>query len=233
MQSATTSVGWISNAFPASTILLELISRTVRRLDDSTITQLQHVAKKHHLSNINHGYGLSTLLYWQQHPPSLQAWPETSESLPSHHRVCSSLDAIAQYWTHSPSIMGESLAHSLGLLDMTTRTWLPAALVEAGLDELHTAMLPKVVKDGRTGHPMQAPHSQRLGLPVGVRVLVPFGDNQAQTYGLAAVLPSTKPSMFVNLGTSCQLTVIATPEQASRIQVGRCWWYDAPLTWLF
>ena len=192
------------------------------------MVQLQQVAKQHHLSGINHGYGLSTLLDWQQHPPVLNPWEDASQApqvpqalvdTPARHRVSSSLDAIAQYWTHCAAIMGESLAHSLGLLDVASRTWPPSALRQAGVDTEHADMLPTVVEDGRVGHPMQEDHSRRLGLRAGVRILVPFGDNQAQTYGLAAALPASKPTLFINLGTSCQLTVIATAEQAMRIQV--------------
>eukprot|EP00730_Choanoeca_flexa_P001035 TRINITY_DN10455_c0_g1_i1.p1 TRINITY_DN10455_c0_g1~~TRINITY_DN10455_c0_g1_i1.p1 ORF type:complete len:505 (+),score=83.77 TRINITY_DN10455_c0_g1_i1:145-1659(+) len=219
-----------------------------RRWDPESMLAMQNTAARHGLSRLDHGYGSTTLAYWVQNPPMLYGLAAKSRDnqvldlgyADLRYRACSALDVLAQYWTRSANIMGESLAHSLGNYGGLDKPWPEQAWRELNVPEKYHTLLPRVVKDGTTQHPMQAEHCKRLGLAQDVQIVVPFGDNQAQTFGLMRSLPSavkgssesqkngpisrqrsdnvhiTQP-LLLNLGTSCQLTMVMTTEQAEAI----------------
>jgi sedoheptulokinase len=129
------------------------------------------------------GFGLTTHFYNLKNGQA----PECASS------ICTIADYIAmRLGGLSFPVMHPSLAHSLGIFDLTSGQFDEAALQAAGINR---EILPEVdlgeVQIGRT--------------PEGVPVCVPIGDNQASFLG--AIRPDAK--VLLNIGTGSQLSALS------------------------
>lgn len=93
--------------------------------------------------------------------------------------------------------MDETLAASWGIWDVCRNRWHRSLLEKLGIPEnLLPEWAPSCVRIGRV--------TGGQGIPSGVAVHNPFGDNQA---GVAGVVNPVTPEAVVNIGTSSQLSV--------------------------
>jgi len=127
------------------------------------------------------GYGLVTHA-WNLHHGLV---PETAEKL------CTIQDYLAMKLAgRCTPVTDATDAASLGMYDLQSHCFDPAALFKAKIDE---AMLPEVVSDPRLG-------CGRLGIPVFAAI----GDNQASFLGATE---GRRDALLVNMGTGGQISI--------------------------
>ena len=94
-----------------------------------------------------------------------------------------------------------SNAAGWGIFDITQNDWYGQMLEVMGVPE---CMLPEIVRSGEIVGALTASAAERSGLPEGMKVYVPIGDNQASYYGAGK---GKKGAAVINVGTSGQITV--------------------------
>ncbi|WP_123947307.1 sedoheptulokinase [Chryseobacterium pennae] len=128
---------------------------------------------------ISCGYGIVTLYKW------LVVEKRTDIS-----SFCTIADYFVGLITHKIA-MSPSMAHSIGLFDISTNTWNRRSIEKLGLDY---QLFPLVVSE-----------SSLLGYAGDVPVFSAIGDNQASFMGAVS---GTKKSMVLNVGTGTQISVL-------------------------
>lgn len=119
--------------------------------------------------------------------------------------AASPADWIATRLTGDPvPATDPTFAASWGVFDAVSGEWDGRAVSELGIP---ARLLPRVVESGRiVGKTVKVP-----GIPDGVPVAAPMGDNQASVLGSARELDR---EIFLTLGTGAQLSLAVTPDQA-------------------
>lgn len=116
---------------------------------------------------------------------------------------------LAMRLTGNPAaaVTDPTFAASWGIFSQETNDW---AWEKAAALGIPAQLLPKVVPSGSVaGYTRALP-----GIPEGVPVLAPFGDNQASVLGTAREL---ERELFLTLGTGAQLSFVISPEQAATL----------------
>ncbi|EDQ90728.1 uncharacterized protein MONBRDRAFT_24392 [Monosiga brevicollis MX1] len=187
-----------------------------KRWSEDEMDRLTALAKQFGVSPIHHGYGLSSLL-WLQNKGDLTAEPGW--------HLHSALEYVAARLSHSsPESMAPSIAFSLGGAVMPGGTEFDPNFAQAlGLEPSLIAALPQIVPPGCLWpSPVHDTEAERLGLPKGITVSVPEGDNQMQVFAIAQaaeIAPSAyRHTAMLNLGTSCQLTQIVADAELATLQ---------------
>ncbi|MGN0873458.1 MAG: sedoheptulokinase [Victivallales bacterium] len=106
-------------------------------------------------------------------------------------------------------VMDPTFAASWGIYDCGSGGWDREAAVALNIPD---HLLPRIVPSGSTtGLTRNVP-----GIPDGIPVIAPFGDNQASVLGTAQEL---EQELFLTLGTGAQLSLVVTPEQVADWQI--------------
>jgi sedoheptulokinase len=141
---------------------------------------------------IQHGYGAATLF-----------WLVAKDALPAGTRhVCSLAGWLAGQLTGQPPTIDPTFAASWGVFDLLSDWWNRDWLEALGLDP---RLFPQVLTSGEKLGGVLPALARQVGLPDGLPVLNPLGDNQASYLG--SVLESSSPAqtVVVNLGTGGQV----------------------------
>jgi sugar (pentulose or hexulose) kinase len=127
-------------------------------------------------------------------------WFKETGLFPGEARACFLPDYFAAILMNSPPAADPTLAASSGAFDLTAGHWDTGILDALGLSrELFPTVVPSGSCIGRVG-PTAA---TATGLPVGLRVFAPLGDNQASFLGSVS---DRAHSVFVNVGTGGQVS---------------------------
>jgi sedoheptulokinase len=127
-------------------------------------------------------------------------WLKETGRLPEEARACFLPDHFAAVLMGTPSATDPTLAASSGAFNLTPGGWDTGILEGLGLPrELFPHVVPCGSCIGRVG-PTAA---TATGLPVGLRVFAPLGDNQASFLGSVS---DRAHSVFVNVGTGGQIS---------------------------
>ncbi len=144
------------------------------------------------------GYGAVTLHDWLQ-----------KRSLPRETRTVLSLPGFLAAHLAGKCAVDESFAASWGVWNLRQKSWHEPLLKELGISE---DLLPGYVPSCCELGPVR--RAEAFGLPPGVVVYCPVGDNQA---GVAGVLVPGESEAVVSLGTSGQLSLpLDEPEYSAR-----------------
>jgi sugar (pentulose or hexulose) kinase len=173
--------------------------RTAEPLADGTTTLAQLQERLVGLNwqdngcQIQHGYG-GTTLFWLARQSKLP---------PATRGVCSVAHWLAGQLTGQPPACDPSFAASWGIYDVVHRTWNGVFLDRLGLD---AAILPQVLPAGQLLGGLDAEIAWRVGLPAGLPVYNPLGDNPASFLG-STVGPGPSPArtVLLNIGTGGQV----------------------------
>ncbi len=124
--------------------------------------------------------------------------------------AASPADWLAVRLTGIPEpVMDPTFAASWGIYD--SGSGMRDSKAAAALD-IPEYLLPRIVPSGsRVGRTRNVP-----GIPDGIPVIAPFGDNQASVLGTAQEL---EQELFLTLGTGAQLSLVVTSEQAAKWQI--------------
>jgi len=96
-------------------------------------------------------------------------------------------------------------AASWGLVDLETGDWDHSAVEKAGVP---IRLLPRVLPCGAEAGTTRGPLADAMGIPLGIRVAVAIGDNQAS---LLATLDDPERELALTLGTGGQLSAVLPP----------------------
>ena len=130
------------------------------------------------------GYMASTML-----------WLKEQDALPPDVHACFAPDFLVSYLTDTEPVTDPTLAASSGAYHVTDGRWHGELIEALGLDEEYFPVVePACTKAAGLGESIH----EYLGLPKGVPVAVPCGDNQASFVGSVAEPDET---VLVNIGT--------------------------------
>ncbi|MGD8397256.1 MAG: FGGY family carbohydrate kinase [Anaerolineae bacterium] len=119
---------------------------------------------------IHHGYGAATLF-----------WLVEQDALPPDTRYVTTLAGwLAARLCGRPPATDPTFAASWGIYDLLAGTWSAALLNRLGLD---LSLLPPVWPSSAPLRELAPAVAEQVGLPAGVPVLNPIGDNQASFLG--------------------------------------------------
>ena len=138
---------------------------------------------------IAHGYGAATLF-----------WLVRQGALPAATRQACTLSGwLAARLAGCPPVIDPGLAASWGVLHLVDGSWNQAFLERLSLDG---RLLPPVWPSGKPLGGLTAEAARRVGLPAGVPVYNPLGDQPA---AFLATVSEPDSSVSVNLGTGGQV----------------------------
>ena len=143
---------------------------------------------------LNDGFGFATLL-WYLHNNSLP--------LETHYGTTVQDLLVAKLTKHKQLLIDTSMAASWGFFDIKSQTWDYEAIKSTGIN---LNMLPKILPCGDIAGKLSVEAAKELGIPQGVLVMVPIGDNQASLMG---TIRDIKNEITLTLGTSSQASVIS------------------------
>lgn len=126
-------------------------------------------------------------------------WMQSNGVLPNSGVAYFIPDLFAACLTGGTPVTDPTLAGSSGVFNTAERRWDEAIVEALGIP---VAMLPQVREAGRDVGTVSESASSRTGLPVGLPVFVPIGDNQASFVGSVA---DRQDSVLVNVGTGAQV----------------------------
>jgi sugar (pentulose or hexulose) kinase len=127
-------------------------------------------------------------------------WLKESGRLPDDGRACFLPDYFASVLMNSPPANDPTLAASSAAFDLTAGDWDTGILNALGL---RREQFPTVVPSGSCIGRLGPTAATTTGLPVGLCVFAPLGDNQASFLGSVA---DRAHSVFVNVGTGGQVS---------------------------
>jgi sugar (pentulose or hexulose) kinase len=127
-------------------------------------------------------------------------WLKENGHLPDDGRGCFLPDYFAGVLMNSPPAADPTLAASAGAFDLTAGVW-DLGILEAL--HLPRELFPTVVPSGSCIGRVAPTAATATGLPVGLRVFAPLGDNQASFLGSVS---DRAHSVFVNVGTGGQVS---------------------------
>ncbi|KAH0793863.1 sedoheptulokinase isoform X3 [Histomonas meleagridis] len=162
--------------------------------------KLSQIQKLKGCNNLKDGFGFTTL--------SILA----SENKLSEFEFCGTIhDYLVWILVGMPSksFIDTTDAASWGLFNIETNRWNSESV---HLLEIPESILPTIYNCGSKAGLLSQDMASKTGIPSGIPVMVAIGDNQASIIGT-----STKPSAdecFINIGTSTQLSVVASREKA-------------------
>ena len=131
--------------------------------------------------------------------------------LPAESRAAFIMDLVASRLCDAPLVSDPTAAGSAGLLDIQSNRWDSNALQTLGIPE---KVLPEVRSVRDTVGNVTPEVARDTGLPVGIPVFVPIGDNQASFLGSVA---NRHSQLAINVGTGGQVSAYSdkTGEHAS------------------
>jgi sugar (pentulose or hexulose) kinase len=127
-------------------------------------------------------------------------WLKETGRLRGRGRACFLPDYFAGILTDAPPASDPTLAASSGAFDVTAGDWDTGILEALGLPR---ERLPQLVPSGSCIGGLGRTAATATGLPVGLRVFAPLGDNQASFLGSVS---DRAHSVFVNVGTGGQVS---------------------------
>jgi sugar (pentulose or hexulose) kinase len=127
-------------------------------------------------------------------------WLKESGRLPDEGRACFLPDYFAAMLMNSPPAADPTVAASAGAFDLTAGGWDLGMLEALGL---RRELFPTVVPSGSCIGRVAPTAATTTGLPLGLRVFAPLGDNQASFLGSVS---DRAHSVFVNIGTGGQVS---------------------------
>jgi sugar (pentulose or hexulose) kinase len=126
-------------------------------------------------------------------------WMQSNGVLPTSGTACFIPDLFAAALTGGTPVTDPTLAASSGMLDVAERRWDETIVKALGLP---VSILPEVREAGQDVGTVCESAASRIGLPLGLPVFVPIGDNQASFLGSVA---DRQDSVLVNIGTGAQV----------------------------
>jgi sugar (pentulose or hexulose) kinase len=126
-------------------------------------------------------------------------WMQRNGMLPTSGTACFIPDLFASTLTMRTPVTDPTLAASSGVFDVVLRQWDATTI---GLLGLPLSLMPAVCEAGREVGPVCESAASCTGLPPGIPVFVPIGDNQASFLGCVS---DRENSMLVNVGTGAQV----------------------------
>jgi len=156
---------------------------------------LEALRRKTGEDGLRAGYGIATLAWLAAREPDL---------LRRHDRASTIADRLASLLCGSgEAITDPTHAASWGCFDIAARRWKIDAVEAAGVP---ASFLPEVRPSGSRRGTLEPAGAARWGLPGGIPVAVPIGDNQAS---LHATLSDPAGDLAITLGTGGQLSAVA------------------------
>jgi sugar (pentulose or hexulose) kinase len=126
-------------------------------------------------------------------------WMQSNDVLQKSGVACFIPDLFAATLTGRTPVSDPTLAASSGIFDVAERRWSEAIIEALGLP---ASVLPEVRDAGQDVGTVSESAASRTGLPPGLPVFVPIGDNQASFVGSVA---DRQASVLVNVGTGAQV----------------------------
>jgi sedoheptulokinase len=143
---------------------------------------------------LNDGFGFATLL-WYLHTKTLPV------------KACYGTAVqdllVARLTKQKQLLIDTSMAASWGFFNNKSQTWDYEVIKSTGID---LNMLPKILPCGEVAGELSLEAAKEFGIPQGVLVMVPIGDNQASLMG---TIRDIKSEITLTLGTSSQASVIS------------------------
>tara|TARA_B100000676_G_scaffold63700_3_gene63170 strand:+ start:2161 stop:3588 length:1428 start_codon:yes stop_codon:yes gene_type:complete len=127
-------------------------------------------------------------------------WLNTRGQLPGNCRAAFIMDLVASRLCDAPLQSDPSAAGSAGLLNIHTNQWNQDALKELGIP---LSVLPEVSSTREKVGTITSVVASETGLPEGIPVFVPIGDNQAGFLGSVA---NRHNQLSINVGTGGQVS---------------------------
>ncbi len=144
------------------------------------------------------GYGGATLAHFAA-AGKLEGWDGAATPA----------DLLVASLTGGVTAMSRSLAAPWGLYDARTRDWDFAAIDRLGIPR---RFFPRIVPDGTVvGTTLPGHH----GIPGGIPVIAPIGDNQASILGCGG---DPETDLFATVGTGSQLSAVVPEEAAAALE---------------
>lgn len=157
---------------------------------ESFLSDLQRLTGDQSLRS---GFGLCTLAWFHQNEPRILREYTCASTIHGY---------LASRMCHSLGGMDPSDAASLGLFDILSSRWRTEQILACGVNP---HMLPRILKAPEIFGRLQPDWAQELGLPEGIPVIVPVGDNQASLYGS---LSDPDSQIALTIGTGAQVSVV-------------------------
>lgn len=160
--------------------------------------------------SLRSGFGVSTLVWCKHYEPDVLHEYRSASTIHGY---------LATSMCGCQGGMDPSDAASFGLFDILSCRWKEDLIRRCGLDP---QMLPQIVKAPRIFGRVGCDWASRLGLPQGVPVIVPIGDNQASLYGS---LSDPDTQIALTIGTGAQVSVVLAenprqlPEEGSTFEI--------------
>ncbi|MBA63352.1 MAG: hypothetical protein CMJ76_13425 [Planctomycetaceae bacterium] len=127
-------------------------------------------------------------------------WLAANGGLPSNSRAAFIMDLVASRLCNSPLVSDPTAAGSAGLLNIHSNSWNTDALNELNIP---VAVLPEVKSVREQVGTVTKEVAATTGLPAGIPVFVPIGDNQASFLGSVA---NRHTQLSINVGTGGQVS---------------------------
>lgn len=127
-------------------------------------------------------------------------WMQSNGVLPTSGTACFIPDLFAAILTGRPPVTDPTLAASSGIFDVAERRWDETIVKALGLP---ASISPEVREAGQDVGTVSEWAASRTGLPRGLPVFEPIGDNQASFVGSVA---DCQDSVLVNVGTGAQVS---------------------------
>ncbi len=126
-------------------------------------------------------------------------WMRSNGVLPISGTACFIPDLFAATLTAGTPVTDPTLAASSGIFDVAKRQWDETIVEALGLP---VSILPETREAGQDVGTVSELAASRTGLPLGLPVFVPIGDNQASFVGSVA---DRQDCVLVNVGTGAQV----------------------------
>ncbi|MAT11338.1 MAG: hypothetical protein CMM02_10050 [Rhodopirellula sp.] len=141
-------------------------------------------------------------------------WLTANDQLPVGSRAAFIMDLVASRLCHAPLVSDPTAAGSAGLLNIHTNRWDSDALKELNIP---ISVLPEVSSVRDQVGTVTNDIAMMTGLPAGIPVFVPIGDNQASFLGSVA---DRHKQLSINVGTGGQVSAYsATTGQHESLEV--------------
>ena len=216
-------------------IMYEAVLRLLAELPSQKLTQVKAIGLTGQMHSVVlwNDSAVSPIVTWQDKRASVAGHLEEFRSL-SGHLLSDGFGAVTlaelvrqnglRPWLYAASpadwlavrlsgrmepVMDPTFAASWGIYDSGSGVWDYEAAAALNIPEY---LLPRIVPSGSmVGRTRNVP-----GIPDGIPVIAPFGDNQASVLGTAQKL---EQELFLTLGTGAQLSLVVTSEQIAKWQI--------------
>lgn len=155
---------------------------------------LDRLAEKTGSATLRTGYGCATLAWFAENEPDLLQHFDRATTIPDYF--------VAGIVRNNRNITDPTNAAAWGLYDLDASAWSGGQIDAAGIP---ARLLPGIQPSGSVAGELNEEHAARWGIPPGIPITLPIGDNQAS---LLATLRDPVHEVALTLGTGGQLSVV-------------------------